>query len=142
MLENLQERFLDISDSELENLNEKMDDYDEKAREDFKKINETHKTIKRLLAELLQYREIITPEQIRLRKIALNFGLTQERIQQFHTYKADDAMVGDRCDVCLEDVELGTRMVRLDCNHAFCQRCVEKWFVDRKTCPTRRNQFA
>ena len=62
-------------------------------------------------------------------------GLSTARIERFYKFEADK--VGDRCGVCLEDVEVGRRMLRLDCQgqHVFCQDCIERWFVDHKTCP-------
>ena len=70
-------------------------------------------------------------------------GLSSARIQQFHQFTADQSLVGDRCGVCLDDIEVGKRMMRLDCNgqHVFCQGCVEGWFCDRNTCPSCRHVF-
>ena len=70
-------------------------------------------------------------------KIQSILGLTKARIQQFDKYQADESMVGDECAVCLEEVEVGRRMMRLDCQggHVFCQDCIESWFTEHKTCP-------
>ena len=62
--------------------------------------------INRLLKEAQLYINI-AQEKIRMKKRRLQFGLTDERIQQFDIFEADDSFVGDRCDVCLEDVDLG-----------------------------------
>ena len=52
-------------------------------------------------------------------------------------------MVGEQCVVCLDDLEVGTKMVRLDCHvdHYFCKTCAHGWFKDHKTCPTCRRVF-
>ena len=70
-------------------------------------------------------------------------GLTSGRIQQFHQFPADESLVGDRCGVCLDDIEVGRRMMRLDCDgqHTFHQECVEGWFDEHKTCPNCRHVF-
>ena len=71
-------------------------------------------------------------------------GLTPARIQRFHQFQADESLVGDRCGVCLDDIEFGRRMMRLDCNgkHVFCRDCVKGWFADHNTCPNCRRAFA
>ena len=50
-------------------------------------------------------------------------GRTPARIQQFYKLKEDESLIGDRCSVCQDDIEVGRRMMRLDCNgqHVFCQ---------------------
>ena len=64
-------------------------------------------------------------------------------IKRFHQFEADETLVGDRCGVCLDDIEVGRRMMRLNCNglHVFCQTCVEGWFADHNTCPNCRHVF-
>ena len=70
-------------------------------------------------------------------------GLTSERIQQFSQFIADESLTGTQCGVCLEFIEVGRRIMRLDCDgqHVFCQDCVDKWFVDHNTCPKCRQIF-
>ena len=70
-------------------------------------------------------------------------GLTAARIQKFKQFPADESLVGDKCSVCQDEIEVGRRMMRLDCDgqHAFCQGCVEGWFADHKTCPNCRHEF-
>ena len=74
------------------------------------------------------------------RRIEQQNGLTSERIQQFHQFLADEPLVGEQCGMCLDDIEVGRIMMRLDCNgqHIFCQDCCEKWFADNNTCPNCR----
>ena len=40
------------------------------------------------------------------------------------------------------DVEIGNKMMRLDCKHIFCQSCIEGWFADHNTCPNCRHAFS
>ena len=75
------------------------------------------------------------------RKDLLHKGLTPERIQKFHHYVADESTVGGQCTVCIQDVEVGRKMMRLDCKHEFCKECIEGWFAEHKTCPNCRKSF-
>ena len=70
-------------------------------------------------------------------------GLTPQRIQQFEQFQADDSFVGDQCVICMEDIEIGRNMMRLDCDgqHTFCQSCIEGWLADHNTCPVCRHKF-
>ena len=105
----------------------------------FQKENKEYQRVEMYLQEQHQ----ILQQSIEVAKLKLHKGLTSSRIQQFHKFLADESIVGDRCAVCLGDIELGTRMVRLDCNgkHVFCQDCVEGWFADHDTCPNCRHTF-
>ena len=68
-------------------------------------------------------------------------GLTAERIQQFYYFEADESLVGQQCTVCTEDIEVGRKIMRLDCKHVFCQVCIEEWLADHNTCPNCRHIF-
>ena len=70
-------------------------------------------------------------------------GLSAARIRQFQQFPADESLVGDKCSVCQDEIEVGSRMMRLDCDgqHVFCKDCVEGWFADHKTCPNCRHEF-
>ena len=70
-------------------------------------------------------------------------GLTPQRIQQFEPFQADESFVGDQCVICMEDIEVGRNMTRLDCDghHTFCQVCIEGWFSGHNTCPICRHRF-
>ena len=80
-------------------------------------------------------------EEVRLRILQQNIneqnGLTSERIQKFHQFLADESLAGDQCGMCLDDIEVGRKMMRLDCNgqHVFCHYCCETWFADNNICP-------
>ena len=75
------------------------------------------------------------------RKDLLCKGLTKERIKQFHHYTADESVLGGQCTICIQVVEVGKKMIRLDCKHEFCKKCIEGWFADHKTCPNCRQSF-
>ena len=70
-------------------------------------------------------------------------GLTPERLAKFQHFDADQSMVGERCVVCLDDLEVGTKMVRLGCHadHCLCKSCAEGWFKCHNTCPICRRVF-
>ena len=70
-------------------------------------------------------------------------GVTFQRIQQFEKFQADESFVDDQCVICMEDVEIGRIMMRLNCDgqHTFCQVCIEGWFADHRTCPVCRHKF-
>ena len=77
------------------------------------------------------------------KKNELDKGLSPERIQQFLLFEADESHVGDQCQVCLEEVEVGKLMKQLDCGgrHSFCSVCIDQWFAEHKTCPICRHLF-
>ena len=58
-------------------------------------------------------------------------------------YTADESLVGEKCGVCLNDIEVGMNMIRLSCNceHVFCRDCVGKWVVINNNCPNCRHSF-
>ena len=70
-------------------------------------------------------------------------GLKSKRIKKFQHFDADESMVGKHCIVCMNDLEIGTKMVRLDCHvdHYLCKVCADRWFEDHKTCPNCRHAF-
>ena len=75
------------------------------------------------------------------RQDLLRKGITKERIKKFHNFVADESDVGKQCTICIQDVEVGRKMMHLDCKHEFCVECIEGWFADHKTCPNCRNAF-
>ena len=72
-----------------------------------------------------------------------NKGLTAERIEKFDHFTADESLVGDQCIVCLDDLKVGTKMVRLDCHvsHYLCKTCTDNWFKDHNKCPLCNHVF-
>ena len=71
------------------------------------------------------------------KKKVLDKELSSERIQKFLQFEADESHLGDKCQVCLEVVEVGRLMKQLDCGgrHSFCNGCITQWFADKNTCP-------
>ena len=111
----------------------------------FQKIKQNIRLIKskpaarayfRVSNEFIQQLEAIN-EQVATKRQQFKRELTTARFPQFRQFPADESLVGDQCGVCLDDIEVGRRMMRLDCNcqHVFCQDCVEGWFCDHNTCP-------
>ena len=72
-------------------------------------------------------------QQIELKKEQLRKGL----------FTADKSFVGRKCVICQEDIEVGRKVKRLDCDgqHIFCQVCIEGWFTDHNTCPICRHKI-
>ena len=70
-------------------------------------------------------------------------GLTSERVGMFQHFDADESLVGEQCIICMNDFEIGTKMVRLDCHvdHYLCKVCADRWFEDHNTCPNCRHAF-
>ena len=107
-----------------------------KDDESFKnKIEKIERDVKRQDAEL--------DDVVAAKKNELLKGLSPERINQFHQFEADESHVGDQCQVCLEEVEVGRLMKQLDCRcrHFFCSGCINQWFANHKTCPICRHVF-
>lgn len=42
---------------------------------------------------------------------------------------------GDRCAICLGDVEAGDVIKHLRCNHSFHDTCIDAWLTKRAICP-------
>ena len=109
-----------------------------------------HKKVTRLEGEMQEQFETIRQQIDEVRpnlpqeyNVRQQQGLSPARIQKFQQFAADDSITGDRCSVCQDDIEVGRRMMRLDCDgqHTFHQECVEGWFDEHKTCPNCRHVF-
>jgi hypothetical protein len=59
---------------------------------------------------------------------------------------ADAVCQDDSCAICLEtfnELESGTELCVLGCQHVFCYACIDEWFREGKPdCPTCRKRFA
>ena len=66
-------------------------------------------------------------------------GLTPARIEKFHRFKADETFNGERCVCCMDDFQVGKKLVRLDCDHVLCKKCADVWFQKNKSCQTCRH---
>lgn len=67
-------------------------------------------------------------------------GLTQDEIAKVSytlTHDETEQLEEERCPVCLEQfIQNDTKnIVRLSCNHLFCQSCINKWLTKHKKCP-------
>ena len=80
---------------------------------------------------------------VKAKKKELHKGLSPERIQLFLQFEADESHVGDQCQVCLEEVEVGRLMKQLDCGgrHSFCSGCGNQRFANHKTSAICRHVF-
>ena len=111
----------------------------ERTKKELKLMKLLERLKRRFCAKTLE-----TCERIRALKRRFRIqGLTPEIIQRFQLFTCDETQVGSHCPVCMEDVEVGRRMMRLTCDgrHTFCQECIEGWFADHNTCPVCRHTF-
>ena len=108
--------------------------------------NKDDNSFKNKVSLIHQVRERQAQEIYRLveaKKNELPKGISPKRIKEFMQFEADESHVGDQCQVCLEEVEVGRLMKQLDCGgrHYFCSVCIDQWFADHKTCPICRHVF-
>ena len=96
-----------------------------------------------LQQDIEQLQQAVLQEYQMLGRWLLNIGLTAERIGRFEHFNADESLVGEDCIVCLDELQIGTEMVRLDChvNHYLCKKCTDAWFKDHKKCPLCNHVF-
>ena len=106
------------------------------------RIEDESKEIKKFLEELEENNYQFL-QQVAMKKKQLFKGLLSARIQQFSQFTADESTVGDQCAICMGDIEIGRKMMRLDCDgqHTFCQVCIEGWFAEHNTCPICMHAF-
>jgi hypothetical protein len=46
------------------------------------------------------------------------------------------------CSICLENISEGSRVRLLnECNHIFHNICIDKWFLEKSSCPTCRKEY-
>ena len=103
-------------------------------------LNTTVNFCKRVQNELQQQVERVQLQVVEKKRQLLK-GLSPETIKQFYHFAAGESLVGDQCSICMENIEVGRKMIRLDCKHVFCQVCIEGWFADHNTCPNCRHVF-
>ena len=128
----------DVMKDDLEEHRKTIDKCQQKVGE----IAEKYKNLETIEVELHEQVELVH-QQVELLRVRLRKGLTPARIQQFHQFPADGSLDGEKCTVCQYDIEVGSRITRLDCDgqHVFCQDCAESWFADHNTCPNCRHVF-
>ena len=68
-------------------------------------------------------------------------GLSLKRISQFEKFKADEQTIKDGCAICIDDIPMNKPMIRLDCKHNYCEKCICKWFKNNQSCPQCRRNF-
>ena len=107
---------------------------DQGSQQIFTLIEQINQRLEQLQLEVLQQLEQQAMQQT---------GLTAERIKRFEHFNADESLVGEDCIVCLDELQIGTGMVRLDChvNHYLCKKCTDAWFKDHKKCPLCNHVF-
>lgn len=44
------------------------------------------------------------------------------------------------CPICLQEIELGSTVIYLGCEHCFHKECIYRWLEEKTTCPVCRNQ--
>ena len=63
--------------------------------------------------------------------------MTPKRAGNFEHFDADESIVGKRCIICINDLEVGTKIVLLDCHvdHYLCKNftnCLYKDYTNYK----------
>ena len=100
--------------------------------------------VESLAAHGLRLEDVFAVSELNLEWVEVQRGLTPERIERFSQFNARASQIsvtGNQCAVCLNDIQVGTRVLRLDCRHTFCATCILQWFVDKNTCPCCRRRF-
>ena len=136
---------MNLKIEELEKLIEQSQNYT-------RRLQQKHEHLDSIRSYLLQHNEQMQQSLNLLTHQLINEGvtycqqqgLTGARIQKFHQFLADESTMDNKCGICLEDLKVGRKMMRLDCigQHTFCQNCTEKWFYDHNTCPNCRYVFS
>jgi E3 ubiquitin-protein ligase RNF115/126 len=64
---------------------------------------------------------------------------SENAIKNLPTKKVDQEMLGSdgkaECSICMDNVEVGTDVTTLPCNHWFHRECVVAWLKEHDTCP-------
>ena len=64
--------------------------------------------------------------------------LTREYPTFGSQFRANAKTVEDGCPICIDGEEVGTRMKMLQCGHAFCHVCIQRWLHENNSCPVCR----
>ena len=75
--------------------------------------------------------------QISLNEIETNIDSNQISVRQIET-KCPLIYIETNieCSICMKNVEVGSKMRKLPCEHFFCRKCIDAWFMNGKnTCP-------
>ena len=123
-----------------ENVERVLQNLEQQNLELRQQILQQRENIERVRQNLEQLQQVLMGH---LPQAELNNGLTAHRIGRFQHFTAGESLVGEQCIVCMNDLEVGRQMVRLDCHvsHYLCKVCADTWFKDQKTCPFCRHIF-
>ena len=111
----------------------------DKLHQDYNQAFMEREHLKRVLGALeiqKKRRDVIRRE---IKSITPGNGLTPDRMARLWHFEAEEADAVDPCCVCMEDIEVGRSVVRLDCKHVLCQVCTYRWMSISKTCPLCRH---
>ena len=95
--------------------------------------------LKRVLGALEIQKRRRDEIQKQIKSITPGKGLTPDRMARLRHFGAEECDAIDPCCVCMEDIEVGSPLVRLDCKHVMCQVCAYNWMSISKTCPLCRH---
>ena len=139
-IEELEEKFevLEIQKNELSNI------LDGSNLENVKTIiGECKRVYNELQSKVAEHEQLYNDFISSIRELEVEENLTKNRIEKFEHFKADDTHISGKCPICMENIEIGMELVRLDCDgrHTTCKECVYKWFECSNSCPICRTVF-
>ena len=100
--------------------------------------------IRELAAHGLRPEDVFIVRGFDFEWVEVQRGLSPERIEQFRQFDArasQISVIGNQCAVCLNEIQVGTKVLRLDCRHTFCSTCILQWFSTNNTFPYCRRSF-
>jgi hypothetical protein len=79
-------------------------------------------------------------ERIRLNreKEREKFGV---KTNTFQIIKADSVNLKKECYICLKNFVRNSIIMKLPCNHLFCESCINPWLKHNSFCPTCKSKF-
>ena len=51
------------------------------------------------------------------------------------------AFMDSNCIICLEQYEIGQRLIILPCDHEYHEQCIKTWLNEKNRCPLCNRQF-
>jgi len=64
-------------------------------------------------------------------------GLTPQQLESIPTFSAEQQDCST-CSICLENIEIGDFMKRIECHHSFHAHCIDSWLSRKNNCPNCR----
>ena len=106
-------------------------------------IEECKRIYNELQGKVAEHEQLYNDFISTISEIEVKESLTKDRIEKFEHFKADDIHISGKCPICMENIEIGMELVRLDCDgrHTICKDCVYKWFECSNSCPICRTVF-